>query len=30
MTKTKEENDVIDHIGVVYVEIGTERSWLNR
>ena len=30
MTKTKEDNDVIDHTGVVYVEIETERSWPNK
>ena len=25
---TKEDNDVIDHIGAVYVENDTELSWL--
>ena len=28
MTKTKQDNDVTDHIGAVYTEIGTELSWL--
>ena len=27
MTKTKNDKDVIDHIGVVYIEIKTELSW---
>ena len=27
MAKTKEDNDVIDHIGVVYIKNDIELSW---